>query len=74
MRKIGRPAKGEHRDATPEKRLDRQVGQTAEEAISELPVACDRGTKKNAKGYKVSWNGYKLHIGCRSQLDDTVLL
>jgi hypothetical protein len=25
-------------------------------------VACDRGTKKNAKGYKVSCNGYKLHL------------
>jgi len=24
--------------------------------------ACDRGTKKNAKGYKMSWNGYKLHL------------
>ena len=28
----------------------------------ELPRACDRGTKCNAQGYKVSWNGYKLHI------------
>lgn len=28
----------------------------------ELPVACDRGTKKNAKGYKMSWNGYKLQL------------
>jgi len=35
-----------------EKRLDRQVEQSAEEAIKELPVLCDRGTKKNAKGYK----------------------
>ena len=61
-RKRGRPAKGEEREAGPEKRLDRQVGQTAEEAISELPVVCDRGTKKNAKGYKMSWNGYKLHL------------
>ena len=61
-KKRGRPANGELRDATPEKRLDRQVGQTAEEAISELPVVCDRGTKKNAKGYKMSWNGYKLHL------------
>ena len=30
--------------------------------IQELPVICDRGTKKNAKGYKTSWNGYKLHL------------
>lgn len=61
-RKRGRPAKGEQREPTPEKRLDRQVRQSAEEAIHELPVVCDRGTKKDAKGYKVSWNGYKLHL------------
>jgi hypothetical protein len=60
-RKRGRPARGEHREII-EKRLDRQVRQTAEEAIDELPIACDRGTKKNAKGYKESWNGYKLHL------------
>jgi hypothetical protein len=24
-------------------------------------VACDVGTKKNSKGYKVSWIGYKFH-------------
>ena len=60
-RKRGRPAKGEQRAAV-EKRIDRQVHQTAEEAIRELPITCDRGTKKNAKGYKMSWNGYKLHL------------
>ncbi len=52
-RKRGRPAKGEQQEAAIEKRLDRQIQQTAEDAIRELPVACDRGTKKNAKGYKV---------------------
>ena len=61
-RKRGRPTKGEQRQPTLEKRLDRQVKQTAEEAIRELPITCDRGTKKNAKGYKTSWNGYKLHL------------
>lgn len=61
-RKRGRPAKGEEREPAVEKRLDRQVRQSAEEAIRELPVLCDRGTKKNAKGYKESWNGYKLHL------------
>jgi hypothetical protein len=61
-RKRGRPAKGEHREPIEEQRLDRQVQQSAEEAIKELPVLCDRGTKKNAKGYKTSWNGYKLHL------------
>lgn len=61
-RKKGRPAKNEVREPAPEKRIDKQVTQTAEEAIKELPVICDRGTKKNAKGYKESWNGYKLHL------------
>ena len=61
-RKRGRPAKGEQREPATEKRLDRQVTQTVEEAIGELPIACDRGSKKNAKGYKMSWNGYKLHL------------
>lgn len=61
-RKRGRPAKGEQREPIVEKRLDRQVSQSAAEAIRELPFRCDRGTKKNAKGYKTSWNGYKLHL------------
>jgi hypothetical protein len=60
--KRGRPARGEQREPAIEKRLDCQVKQTAEEAIQELPIVCDRGTKKNAKGYKTSWNGYKLHL------------
>jgi hypothetical protein len=62
LRKKGRPAKGEKREPTVEKRLDCQMKQTAEEAIRELPIVCDRGTKKNSKGYMTSWNGYKLHL------------
>lgn len=61
-RKRGRPAKGEQRQPTAKKRLDVQVALSTEEAIRELPICCDRGTKKNAQGYKVSWNGYKLHL------------
>jgi transposase len=61
-RKRGRPAKGEKREPVVPKRLDRQMDLSAEEAIRELPTCCDRGTKKNAKGYKTSWNGYKLHL------------
>lgn len=61
-RKRGRPAKGEKREPVVPKRLERQVDLSAEEAIRELPTCCDRGTKKNAKGYKTSWNGYKLHL------------
>ena len=27
-----------------------------------LPTACDVGSKKNSKGYKETWIGYKLHL------------
>jgi hypothetical protein len=61
-RKKGRPAKGEIREPAEPKRLDVQLGQTAKEAIALLPTACDRGVKKNAKGYTETWNGFKLHL------------
>ena len=60
-RKKGRPRRGEVRDPKPETRLQRQVGQAAAEALAELPVHCDVGTKKNSKGHKETWIGYKLH-------------
>jgi IS5 family transposase len=60
-KKRGRPAKGEEREPREETRLQRQVSQSAEEAIKELPVCCDCGTKKNSKGFKETWIGYKLH-------------
>jgi hypothetical protein len=59
--KRDRPARGEQRPPKEEKRLDKQLRQEAEEAVAELPTVCDRGVKKNAKEYKESWNGYKLH-------------
>jgi hypothetical protein len=61
-RKKGRPAKDDAREPVEPKRLEVQRGQTAEEAIALLSRVCDRGTKKNAKGYKESWNGFKLHL------------
>jgi hypothetical protein len=30
--------------------------------LAELPTGCDVGSKRNNKGYKQSWTGYKLHI------------
>ncbi len=62
VKKRGRLAKGEVRPPAEPKRLDLQRGQSAQVALAELPKACDRGTKINAKGYKESWNGYKLHL------------
>ncbi len=60
-RKKGRPRRGEVREPKPETRLKRQCRQSAAAALAELPVHCDVGTKKNSKGYKESWIGYKLH-------------
>jgi hypothetical protein len=60
-RKKGRPRRGEVREPKPETRLERQCRQSAQEALAELPVHCDVGTKKNSKGYKESWIGYKVH-------------
>ena len=61
-RKRGRPRKGEAREVKEQKRLDRQCSQTAREALQDLPVHCDVGTKKNSKGYQETWIGYKLHV------------
>ena len=60
-KKKGRRAKGAESEPKEEKRLERQIHQSAEQALKELPVVCDVGTKKNSKGYKVSWIGYKFH-------------
>ena len=61
-KKRGRPKKGEERPEEPT-RLERQAaGQSLSAMIAELPKACNVGTKKNSKGYKTSWTGYKLHI------------
>lgn len=59
--KRGRPVKWEQREPKEQTRLEQQVGQSLEQALNELPVFCDRGTKKNSKGFKEAWIGYKLH-------------
>ena len=61
-RKKGRPRRGEVRAPKPETRLERQVRQSAAEAVAELPMHCDVGAHKNSKGYKQTWIGYKLHV------------
>jgi hypothetical protein len=61
-RKRGRPARGELRAPAKAAPVHRQRQQTLAQMIEEIPRACDRGTKCNAQGYKVSWNGYKLHL------------
>lgn len=61
-RKRGRPRKGEERPSPAVPRLQRQLTQSVEQALSELPRVCDVGTKTNAKGFKQSWVGWKSHI------------
>jgi Transposase DDE domain/Transposase domain (DUF772) len=60
--KRGRPKQGEER-IKPLTRIEQQAsGMGLTDMLNDLPTACDVGTKKNSKGYKVSWTGYKLHI------------
>ena len=61
-RKRGRSKKGEERTKEPT-RLEKQIaGMGLSEMLGDLPKACNVGTKRNSKGYKTSWTGYKLHI------------
>ena len=60
--KRGRPRRGEVRPPAKESPIFRQRHQSLAQMMQDIPVACDRGTKCNAQGYKTSWNGYKLHI------------
>ena len=57
----GRPKKGEEAVKEPT-RLERQQNITLKEMLKDLPDQCDVGTKKNSKGYKETWTGYKLHV------------
>ena len=61
-RKRGRPKKGEIVPPKEQTRIEKQKVMTLEEMLADLPTVCDRGTKINSKGYKESWNGYKLHL------------
>ncbi len=61
-KKRGRLKKGEERIKEPT-RLERQsAGMNLTDMKADLPSSCNVGTKRNSKGYKTSWIGYKLHI------------
>jgi hypothetical protein len=60
-KKRGRPKKGEVR-VKKKRRLEEQPARSLKKNLKELPKACDVGTKRNSKGYKESWTGYKMHI------------
>jgi len=61
-KKRGRPRKGEERIKEPTRLEKQAAGMGLADMLNDLPTACDVGTKKNSKGYKTSWTGYKLHI------------
>ncbi|MCP4375335.1 MAG: transposase, partial [bacterium] len=61
-RKPGRPKKGEEVPKEPS-RLERQAeGMSLPAMLDDLPQGCDVGAKRDSKGHKKSWIGYKLHI------------
>ena len=60
-KKRGRPKKGEKRKKT-RRRLELQAQRSLDENLADLPKPCDVGTKRDSKGKKRSWVGYKLHI------------
>ena len=60
-RKRGRPKKGEERPKVLT-RLERQAAMTLRAMLDDLPTDCDVATKKDSKGYKDTWVGYKLHL------------
>lgn len=63
-KKRGRPRKDAPVVVTEKEltRIEKQQTQSLAEMLSCLRRDCDTGTKMNSKGYKTSWNGYKLHI------------
>jgi hypothetical protein len=62
VNKRGRPRRGEVRAPAKESPIARQRKQTLAQMLEEIPTACDRGAKCNSKGYKIAWNGYKIHL------------
>ena len=59
--KLPRRKKGEGRRPR-DTRLERQQRMTLEEMLADLPQLCDCGTKRNSKGHRSYWVGYKLHL------------
>jgi hypothetical protein len=58
----GRPRKGESLKVKELSRVQKQLTMTLEEMLRDLPIACNRGSKKNSQGFIETWIGYKLHI------------
>lgn len=59
--KPGPKKKGEPAAVKVPTRQERQLDMDAVSALSEIPRACDRGTKRGSKGDNFHWTGYKFH-------------
>ena len=62
-KKVGRPKKGEEVKKDP-KRVELQGARSLEDNIEDLPQNADWGAKKDSKGNKMKWTGFKLHLSC----------
>jgi len=61
-RKRGRPRKDEVPPPKPLTRIEQQRTQSLDEMRAGLPTQCDVGVKRNSKGFRETWIGYKLHL------------
>lgn len=59
---VKRRCKGEVPPAKEPRVVERQVSMSLSQMLAELPKHCAKGVKRNAKGFKESWIGYKLHL------------
>ena len=65
-RKRGRPRKDEVLPPKPLTRIEQQRTQSLDEMRAGLPTQCDVGVKRNSKGFRETWIGYKLHLDTAS--------
>jgi len=59
---VPQPDGGQEPVAPEPTRLQRQIERPLDENLADLPMVCDWGTKKDSKGKKQTWRGYKLHL------------
>lgn len=58
----GGPKATDQRPEQEPTRIQKQLNMSLADMVQDLPKNCDRGTKKNSKGYTESWSGYKIHM------------
>jgi hypothetical protein len=61
-KKRGRRRRGEERPPAAPRLIERQTSMSLKDMLAALPMHCAKGVKRNAKGFKESWIGYKLHL------------